>query len=248
MESGTREPLLSEISTNWVAFRQAHDGPASAASAAQQLLLHRYRGAVHRYLLAVVRDPAAADDLTQEFALALVRGEFRHADPCRGRFRDYVKGVLCHLVCRYRARQQKQPRPLADDSPVWDSLAAPDEDNARRFDEGWRAALLSRAWQALAAERPTYHAVLRFCSAHPEMSSTERAEQLGQLLNKPCTAQGVRQTLHRARERFADLLLEEVASTLEPPTLAQMEEELSELNLLKYCRKALQRRACEGQP
>jgi RNA polymerase sigma-70 factor (ECF subfamily) len=238
---------LSEISTNWVALRQAQEGPAEAARAAQQLLMSRYGGAVRRYLLAVVRDPATADDLTQEFALALVRGQFRHADPDRGRFRDYIKGVLAHSVARYRRGQQKLPHPLAAENPVWGSLASPADDDAHQFDEDWRAALLGRAWDALSGSQPTYYAVLRFCVAHPKMSSEEKAEQLGQQLGRKFTAEGARQTLHRARERFGDLLVEEVANTLEPPTLDRIEEELSELDLLKYCKRALERRAREGQ-
>ena len=56
------------------------------------------------------------------------------------------------------------------------------------------------------------------------------------------TALGVRQMLHRARERFADLLVEEVAQTLGDPTDERLEEELIDLELYEYCRVALRRR------
>src|SRR5438874_2310362 len=79
---------LSKISTVWSMLHQAHEGSAESAAAAQQMLMQRYRGAVYRYLLRLLGDPHVADDLTQEFALALVRGEFRQADPQRGRFRS----------------------------------------------------------------------------------------------------------------------------------------------------------------
>jgi hypothetical protein len=58
----------------------------------------------------------------------------------------------------------------------------------------------------------------------------------------PVSEAGVRQTLHRAREKFADLLLEEVARELDDPTPERLEEELSELSLLDQCRAALERR------
>jgi hypothetical protein len=57
------------------------------------------------------------------------------------------------------------------------------------------------------------------------------------------TAVGVRQLLHRARERFADLLLEEVAQSLDAPTPELLEQELIDLRLLDCCRTALERRA-----
>ena len=55
-------------------------------------------------------------------------------------------------------------------------------------------------------------------------------------------AGGVRQTLHRARERFADLLLDEVIQSLDHPDAERLEQELIDLALLEYCRPALERR------
>jgi RNA polymerase sigma-70 factor (ECF subfamily) len=219
-------------------LRQAHGGPEDAAAAARRLLLERYGPAVRRYLGAVLGDPHAADELTQEFAVCLLRGDFRKADPGRGRFRHYVKGVLFHLVGQYRRGRAKQPRPLpADEVAAGDESAGDDA-----FDESWRGELLARAWAALADAQPAYHVVLRFRAEHPKMGSEEMAGQLTERLGRPLTPDGVRQTLHRAREKFADLLLDEVARSLREPTRDRVEEELAELRLMEYCRPALGRR------
>src|SRR5262249_15150088 len=102
---------------------------------------------------------------------------------------------------------------------------------------------LTRTWEALAREQPAFHTVLRFRAGNPKMPSQEMAEALGRQLGKPITPDGVRQTLHRARERFADLLLDEVARSLQDPSLeGGVEEELRGVNLLEYCRPALERR------
>jgi RNA polymerase sigma-70 factor (ECF subfamily) len=69
------------------------------------------------------------------------------------------------------------------------------------------------------------------------------AEQLTGRMGRPLTAVGVRQTLHRAREKFAALLLDEVRQSLEDPRTEQLEEELVELGLLDYCRPILERRS-----
>ena len=52
----------------------------------------------------------------------------------------------------------------------------------------------------------------------------------------------MRQTLHRARDRFADLLLGEVVQTLGRSAEQDLEQELIELNLLKDRQAALDRR------
>jgi RNA polymerase sigma factor (sigma-70 family) len=247
MEKKSLDARLSQISTSWSILRQAHGGPADTVAAAQQLLLQRYGGAVHRYLLATLRDCHAADDLTQEFGLRLVRGDFRQVTPQRGHFRHYVKTVLFHLVSKYRKEHQARTRPLAPDSPELANLVSRDPDADRRFQESWREELLARAWEALAEAQPVFYAVLRFRAANPKLSSEHMAEQLARQLDKPLTAAGFRQILHRARDKFAELLIDAVAQSVEPPTAVQVEQELSELGLLVYCQPALDRYAREDR-
>jgi RNA polymerase sigma-70 factor (ECF subfamily) len=232
---------LSRISTIWEALRQAHEGTGGAAAKARQLLVERYSGAVYRYLHAALRDPHAAEDLTQEFALRLIRGDFRKVSAERGRFRDYVKTVLFRLVSRHHKRRTATTLTAAPDSSEFVTLAAPQDDLDRSFLESWREQLLGRAWEKLAEARPAFYTVLRFRSNNPQQPSHQLAEALSGQLGKAVTAEGVRQTLSRAREKLADLLLEEVAASLESPTAEQVEEELRELNLLVYCRRALTR-------
>src|SRR5262245_24363670 len=89
---------LSRMSTSWSMLAQAHLATDEAARA-RQLLCERYQGAVRRYAQAVLGE-SAAEELAQEFAL--VRGDFRGARPERGRFRDYVKSVVFHMVSSRR--------------------------------------------------------------------------------------------------------------------------------------------------
>jgi RNA polymerase sigma factor (sigma-70 family) len=234
---------LSQISTMWTVLQQAHAGSRAEVRAAQQLLLERYGGAVHRYLVRAVGDVHAADDLLQEFALALIQGSFRGADPERKRFRFYVKTVLFHMVSRHGRGQRKKVQPLPGNSPELANLAAPSPDNDQDFDDNWRDQLLARAWEHLNQSQPLFHDVLRFRVQHPKMESADMANQLSGLLGRPFTPQGVRQTLHRARENFAELLIDEVAQTLEEPNVQRLQGELADLSLLDYCRPALKRRS-----
>ena len=47
--------------------------------------------------------------------------------------------------------------------------------------------------------------------------------------------------LQRAHAKFAELLLDQVAASLDEPTADDLEAELKALDLLKYCRSALER-------
>jgi RNA polymerase sigma-70 factor (ECF subfamily) len=155
--------------------------------------------------------------------------------------------VLGHLIADHFRQRQAQPRPLPLDG---DEARAPGQDPAEPdalFVETWRQTLLSRAWQALAeVEAETgqpFHTVLRLRVDQPDLRSAQMAEQLSARLGKPASAAGVRQTLHRARDRFADLLLDEVVQTLGRSAAEDLEQELIELNLLTYCQAALGRRS-----
>src|SRR5205823_186537 len=142
----------------------------------------RYCGAVYRYLLAAVRDPDVAEELSQEFALRFVRGDFKRADPGRGRFRDFVKTALYHLIVDHHRRQQGRPGPLPSASGRLPAAAADPAADAE-FVAHWRGELLGRAWEALAAVQERtgqlFHTVLHWRVTHPDEPAARLAEELG---------------------------------------------------------------------
>jgi RNA polymerase sigma-70 factor (ECF subfamily) len=230
---------LSSITTYWSEVQLAHQGAPDAAALARRQVLERYQGAVYRYLLGALRDPDAADELFQDFALRFIRGDFKRADPDRGRFRDFVKTALINLVSNYR--QRKRPLPLQAGEQLPAPAAGPDNIDQELAD-CWRDELLARGWQALAAleeeSGKPYHTVLRLRADCPQLSSNEMAEQLGARLGKSFSAEALRQALHRAREKFAELLIAEVAQSLETDDPDRIEQELLDLGLFPYCRGA----------
>jgi RNA polymerase sigma-70 factor (ECF subfamily) len=230
---------LSRIATRWTMLQEARDGPPEAAAEARKLLLLRYHRAAYRYLLGAVRDPDAAEELAQELALRFLRGDFRRADPERGRFRDYLKTALIHLVDGYYGARRDRPRPLPADEIVRVATVA---DLGGDFLSSWRTELIDRALEALAQARPTQHAALMARLDDPAATSTELADRIAAKLGKPVRADHVRKALQRAHESFAELLLEDVAHSLGPDPGVALEQELRELDLLKYCRQALERR------
>src|SRR5262249_55866767 len=155
-----------------------------------------------------------------------LRGDFKNVNPERGRFRDFLKTSVLNLIVDFHRRKKKRPQQMAPDAP---EPADSSEDLAeleRQFQPSWREELRNRCWEALAPlERQTgrpLHTVLRFKAKNPDLRSAEMAGQLGDQMGKPLTAEGVRQTLHRAREKFADLLLDEVLCSLDQPTTSDL--------------------------
>jgi RNA polymerase sigma-70 factor (ECF subfamily) len=236
---------LSQISTAWTLIVRAHGDNQDASLAALTVLVDRYQTAVYRYLVAAVRDADVAADLFQEFALRLVRGDFGRVDSSRGRFRDYLKTALINLVINHQRKQKRTPvrnPELIDGVP-----AKPDAFDAdEQFLASWRKALLDKAWESLAAAQtdgPPFYTVLFYRMEHPELTGAELAEHLSRQLRpaEPFTDAGLRKTLQRAREKFTDLLLEEVARSLPKGTTDELEQELIDLGFYSYCRRALER-------
>jgi RNA polymerase sigma-70 factor (ECF subfamily) len=242
---------LNQISTQWTAWYEAHQGTADVRQHAQEQLLARYEGALRRYLRKMLRSEEVAEEVFQEFALRLVSGGLKGADPQRGRLRDFLKGVLFHLAADYHKRQKRQRLSwlIFRSEPAVEPPSLCNSDH--EFLISWKEELLARSWDALAAlEWQTgqpFCLVLRWRSDHPEASSPELAEDLTRRLGRPFSAVGARQLLHRARQKFADLLLQEVANSLTTSTADQIEQELIDLGLLEYCRPALERQAFRRQ-
>jgi RNA polymerase sigma factor (sigma-70 family) len=243
------EEHLSRISTHWSLVFRAHEGQGTTRTTAQAQLLYRYRGAIYRYLRSVVGDLDTVEDLCQEFACRFVRGDFHNANPACGRFRNFVKTAVIHLIADWRRRQRAGVHPIPLDNSHFQDIAAPQDDPGQKFEELWRAELLDRVWEQLAQlqragerEQSWFCTALRYRVEHPELSAAEMAEQLGRQLSRPLTEENVRTTLRRAREKFAGLLVDEVARSLQVSTPEQLRDELTELGLVVYCQPVLAQR------
>jgi RNA polymerase sigma-70 factor (ECF subfamily) len=245
MEPEELNTRLSAISTQWSKLFEAHQDPAETGPKILRELVLRYYGAVYRYLLGALRDPVAAEELAQDFAVRFLRGDFKHADPERGRFRDFLKTALRNLLRDHWRKIGGTPARL-DSSAQVSGDPDPTDDLDRAFLAGWREELLSRAWDRLAkmeaeAGQP-YHTLLRYKVANQQLSSAELAEHLRTQVGKEISVTALRQLLHRARDNFANFLVNEVARSLQTEDEERLTQELIELDLLPYCRSALGRR------
>ena len=225
-------------------MRRAHEDDNGSAEPAQRLLLERYGEAIQRYLLAAVRDQHVADELFQEFAVKLIKGDFKQANPEVGKFRSYVKTSLFRMVASYHRKNSARKERNLEQVPDVDSGAdqfgvAEDE----KFLQVWRDAILAKAWSRLESAEanggPPYHTILRLRVQNPASSSLELAELISTVVGKQLTSGNARVQVHRARKKFAHSLFETIADSLEKPTREAVEAELIEVRLIEYCRDSL---------
>jgi DNA-directed RNA polymerase specialized sigma24 family protein len=248
VESNDLNPHLSQIETHWSAVFRAHQNGTDEANLALAALVHRYGGAIHRYLLASLRDVDAADELSQEFALRFLRGDFRSANPDKGRFRDFLKRAVYHLMVDYHRKRRAQDLRIGEDGnePVAPMGDPWETDLDRQFLMSWRDQLLARAWAAVdrvqARTGQPFADVLRLRVDSPDLSSAELAERLSDRQGCAVNAGWVRLNLHRARDIFVKTLIDEVKRSLNKKDSPSLDEELSDLGLLEYCRSTLKRR------
>ncbi len=242
MKDDEADAHLSQMTTIWTMVYQASSGkPDQVGDAVSQLML-QYAGAVHRYLLKILRDPEIAAELDQEFALRFLRGDFRNCDPSRGRFRDYVKRALQNLVNDYyRRRRPSVSMDALFCEPVTEDCAPPQFEV--EFIESWKKDLLERAWRVLLdLEKKTslpYYTVLRLRVDYPDLRSHQLAEKLSSALGRTVTAGAFRQAVQRARSKYVNFLINEVKASLRDSTPEDVEEELGDLGLLEFCRPYL---------
>ncbi len=228
---------LDAISTQHSLLRAAHHGSITSAGPARNALALRYRRAIRGYLGALLKDDQDADEVAQMVLVKLLQGDFARATPDRGRFRDYLKVAVRNTALTHLRRK---------DSPLRHELA--DDTAACGGDEewlaDWRRTVLDRAWDLLQEHersRPgnLAYTLLRLLADHPDDDSEQLAERVSAILGRPIRADAVRKQISRARRKFAELLLDEVAETLDEPSPDRVEEELIETGLMDHVRDFL---------
>lgn len=220
-----RGPELGSISTEWsLVFDPVH-------------FVDRYEKAIKKYLCALLKNQNDAEDVAQDFFLWVTANGFPRARRERGRFRDYLKVSVKNWALNFMRRKRS---PL--NHPELSALPnreEPTQETDQEWLRQWRRCILERAWRVLEAHQnrsgnDIYYTVLRLAASRPEEDSKTLANHASTILGRPIRADAFRKQLSRARRLFAELLVKEVAQTLDFPVPALVEEELAELGLMSY--------------
>lgn len=242
----TDEQRISRIETLWSMVRTAQGDEGSNSSAAKQQMIDRYGPAIRKYLLGATRNEDVADELFQEFAVRFLTGQYSSADADRGRFRSFLKTILFRLVAEFhRNKGRNKSIPMGSQMPEPVEQTA-NSDADQEFNKVWSEELLKKAWAALSqmeerTGRPLF-TVMQVKVQNPHLRSAEIAELVSEKTGKELSTGNARVILHRARDTFADLLVDEIQQSLATDNIERVAEELTDLNLLPYCKPALERR------
>lgn len=202
----------------------------------------RYGPAVQRYVLAILRDPHAADDVWQELVANLLKRGGAGTWPGRGRFRDYLRTAARNAAMSYLRSTSRRP---AGELPDDVADAAGTDPAGAALDDDWRRVLLEKVWRELDTMERTGtgggfpHTALRVYTDHDDLDSPAQAKLAAERLGRAVTAEAFRQQVSRAKKRMAELILTEVAETVANATADDVEAELVELGLMKFVRSYL---------
>ena len=216
----------------------AAQGRSPAAQQALENLCRTYWRPLYGFVRYEGYSPAEAEDITQGFfALLLERKDFQSVRQEKGRLRSFLLASLKHFMANERRDAAALKRgggrtfiPLdADRAEETAEFERSDTLSADRlYDRRWALTVLDRVFARLRDESAgSDNAALierlsKLLSGEPDQpSQAEIAREFG------LTENAVKQAFFRLRQRYRQLLREEVAQTVANP--AEIEEELRDL-------------------
>ena len=147
----------------------------------------------------------------------------------KGRCRGYIRTVIYYLVADFGRRKKKYAATASAHESMLAGTAHLRLQLDEQFQTSWRDSLLGKGWETLRkCEEETgkaWYTVLKARSENPQLRSPELVSDL---LGKEVSSGNMRVLVHRARERFAEILID--------------------LNLWQYCKPLLQSDDKEGGP
>jgi RNA polymerase sigma-70 factor (ECF subfamily) len=213
--------------TRWSLIAGAQDHASDVVRSAMAQLCDHYWRPIYAFLRRTGHPHADAEDLTQSFFLSLLdRDVFARINPDGGKLRTYLLASLKnHLANERRAagRQKRGGQAViisinAEEFEGIESEMLDEVTPERAFDREWVLALLHKVLTELEQEYlltgkgPIFRALRSQLVDHGESASyAEIGSELG-------VSEGtVRVAAHRLRGRYREMLIAEVAETVEGP-------------------------------
>jgi RNA polymerase sigma-70 factor (ECF subfamily) len=203
----------------------AGQGDSEPAHRALDTLCRGYWYPIYVYVRRKGYDPDEAQDLTQEFFAQLIAKEhLRLADQQKGKFRTFLLAMLDSFLAREWSRAHRQKRggqfifiSLDEETPEERYRLEPADNDTpeKRFVRQWALAVLEQAMNALEREC-TGNGKSAFFWETKELLSRERdAATYAEIARRLNMAEGaIRMAVLRLRRRYAELLRNEIAQTV----------------------------------
>lgn len=224
--------------THWSVILQAGGSKSAAAAIALARLYQTYWYPLYAYVRRQGRDHEMAQDLIQELFLSLQeKSQLSSVGPEKGRFRSYLLSSMNHLLANewHKARRQKRGGGLVpvslDDLQAeqrYELEPADPRTPETLFERRWALALLDRVMVRLAEEwraagkAEAFEVIKGFLSGDQDAPGyAETGAGLGM------SEGAARVAVHRLRQRYRELLRDEIGQTVE--SAGDAEDELRHL-------------------
>jgi len=224
--------------TNWWVVREAGQPGLPQADAARASLCQTYWYPIYCYVRRMGQGHEDAQDLTQAFFARLLEKNYVQAAAAeKGKFRSYLLMMLKRFLADQSDRAQRQKRgggmafialDTEDTEFRYRQEPADELSPDKLFDRAWARSLLRRAlerleqeWRA-AGKTASFQELKPHITCESDRSCAAVAQKLGMTVNH------LKITVHRLRQRYGELLRQEIARTA--ATAEAVEEELRDLH------------------
>ena len=221
-----RRPVFA--TTRWSVVLTAARNDTTRAQAALEKLCCTYWYPLYAYVRRRGYSAHDAQDLTQGFfAHLLERHSITAADPNRGRFRSFMLGVMNHFLADEWRRGQAQKRgggvtvlPLEFDTAETRYGHEPADSTTpeQNYERRWAMALLEEVLRRLGEEYKQEGRAELFAELNPCLVGERATQPYSELAARLGVSEGtVKSAVHRMRQRYRQLLREEIAHTVAEP-------------------------------
>ena len=180
-----------------------------------------------------------AQDLTQDFFVRIMKSDWlQHADRNRGRFRSLVLRSLENFLINAANKTHARKRGGGVDFISWDEWMAEGRSQLsmplqavdslppeRIFDLSWATTVVERALQRLREECESKGKLWLFQALSPHLTDQRDEVSYAKLsADVAMPASMLKKQLHNMRQRYRNLLRDEVSQTVEDP--AEVDDEI----------------------
>jgi RNA polymerase sigma factor (sigma-70 family) len=234
---GPQDRPIAFATTHWSVVLAAQ-GPSPAAQAALEKLCRTYWRPIYGFVRRQGIGPEEAEDLTQGFfALLLERRDLNAVRKEKGRLRSYLLTSLKHFLMNEHSRAMAIKRGEGQRLIPLDQLhqrervgfEPADTSTADQiYERRWALALLDQVLTRLGDEYRADGNTILFERLKALLTEEADRPSQAQIANElGMTENAVKQAFHRLRERYRQLLREEIAHTVMAP--GDIEDELRHL-------------------
>jgi len=226
------------VTTRWSVVLTAGRSQTTHAQGALEQLCQTYWYPLYAYVRRRGHSPEDAQDLTQAFfARLLERNWIGRADQQKGRFRSFLLSAMNYFLSDEwdKARAQKRGGGLPSVPLQFDTAEtryghepADCVTPEQNFERRWALTLLDEVLRRLRAEYEQERREELFAVLHPCLVGDRTAQPYAELAVKLGVSEGtVKSAVHRLRQRYRQLLRDEIAQTVAEP--GEVDEELHHL-------------------